>query len=158
MGKQYFFLLKSGLILSFLILSCNFTYSQKAANDISNSFRIVVFDGMDFSYTSSEFKKSLRHLKYIGIDNKVSSIIVDEGTVARFYASQHYSSCSFEIVGPSKVPRLDELNCGCCSVNGNGWDNVISSVELYSNSDNRSAGVYGKFDNPPKPYPYNTSW
>lgn len=157
MGKYLISALKSGILPGLLLLFGIFGFSTTKSDDSKNSLRVVVFKGKDYSFSSLELRRSIRNLKYYNINDEVSSIVVDEGTVARFYRGPDYTACSFEVVGPYKVPGLDIYNCGCATINSNGWDDEISSIQLYSNSSKRNPGIYGKFDNPAKPYPYNTN-
>ncbi len=152
MKKQLLLSTKLGALLNFLILFCIFGFTNNKSIDLDTSLRIVIYEGKNFASYKSEVRRTIRNLKYVKKNNEVSSIIVDKGTVAKIYTSPHYEGCSFTIVGPYKVPRLDIFDCGCTGT----WDNVISSIELYSNSSERSAGVYGIPASSARIYPYNT--
>jgi len=144
-------------ILPILLISifccCGFISNESTFTDPPLS--IIVYKGANFSSSSSKLSKSLRRLKYINKNNALSSVIVHESTIARLYSGSNYQGCYFEVVGPSKVPSFDKLNCGCCPVDSDGWDNEISSIKLYANSHDRTPGIYGKFDQPAKIYPFN---
>lgn len=155
MKKNIVFYSKPGILLFCFTLCCIFGFTILKPDDEEPELRIVVYEGTNFSSSHSELRKSLRNLKYIGRNDDISSVVVDKGTIAKFYRGPDYSACAFEIVGPFRVPKLDEYNCGCCSENSNGWDNEISSVELYPNSNERSPGIHGDFSDPQRPYPYN---
>ena len=145
------------ILLAFivLVLFCSFSFISEKPQMIKKSLRVQVFKSADFSSYTKDIHRSIRNLKYIRCNDEVSSIIVEDGTIARFYRGAHYAACSFEVVGPAKVSDLQMLNCGCGNVNAKGWDNEISSIRLYPNADNRKPGIYGDFRQPQKSYPYN---
>jgi len=152
MKNQLFSPTKSKTLLSCLILLCIFGFTDKKSNDLDTPLKIVIYKGKDLTSYNSEISRTIRNLKYVNKNNEVSSFFVDEGTVAKVYTSPNYEGCSFTIVGPYEVSRLDIFECGCTGT----WDNAISSIELYSNASERSAGVYGISLSRTKRYPYNT--
>lgn len=152
MKTQLSFPTKSGILSSFFILTCVFGLSAFKPIDLNTPLKIVLFEGKNFVYNKAEVTETLRNVKYIKKNYRASSIIVDEGTVAKVYSAAHYEGCSFTIVGPYKIPDLDVFKCGCSGT----WNNEISSVELYPNSNERSPGVYGLPSSPARSYPYNT--
>ena len=142
-------------LLSFLFI---YGFTVVESNKGDSDLKVIIYKGNDFTSYSKEITKSIRKLEYIRKDNFISSLIVEKGTVAKFYRGSHYMSCSFLVIGPWKVPRLDEYDCPCCTKASNGWDDEIASITLEANPGNRVPGIYGNFSTPRKPFPSLTCW